>query len=140
MKELLEISKTHPIILFDGVCNLCNNFVQFVIARDPEGQFKFGTLQSVAAKEVLQHINLSTNDLSTVILIENEKVYTQSTVGLRVVKRLDTWLRFFYFLNYLPKSLRDFFYRIISKNRYNWFGQKDSCMIPTPELQSRFLS
>lgn len=139
MKELLEISNEHPILLFDGVCNVCNGFVQFVIERDPEKQFRFIALQSNTGKEILQHLNLSTEDLSTAILIENEKIYTQSTVGLKMIKRMNVWFSFLSFLIILPKSLRDFFYRIIANNRYKWFGQQDHCMIPTPELQSRFL-
>ena len=139
MKELLEISRSHPILLFDGVCNLCNGFVQYTIERDPEGQFRFAALQSDVGKNVLEHINLSPEDLSTAILIEDEKIYTQSTVGLRMIKKMNVWYRFLYFLIILPKPLRDFFYRIIANNRYRWFGEKESCMIPTPELQSRFL-
>jgi len=139
MKELLDISKKHPILLFDGVCNLCNGFVQFVIERDQEGLFKFAALQSDVGKNVLQHINLSTDDLSTAILIEDEKIYTQSTVGLKMIKKMNVWYRFLYFLIVLPKPFRDFFYRILAKNRYKWFGEKENCMIPSPELQSRFL-
>jgi len=139
MKELLEISKEHPILLFDGVCNICNGFVQFVIKRDPESQFRFAALQSDTGKEILQHFNLSTEDLSTAILIENKKIYTQSSVGLRMIKKMDVWFSFLSFLIILPKSFRDFIYRILARNRYKWFGQKDNCMIPTPELQSRFL-
>ncbi len=140
MKEVFKISKEHPILLFDGVCNLCNGFVQFTIERDPEGQFRFAALQSAIGKKVLEHIHLSPEDLSTAILIEDEKIYTQSTVGLKMIKKMDVWYRFLYLLIFLPKSFRDFFYRIIARNRYKWFGEKESCMIPTPELQSRFLN
>jgi len=87
----------------------------------------------------LEHINLSHDDLSTAILIEDEKIYTQSTVGLRMIKKMNVWYSFLYFLIILPKPIRDFFYRIIANNRYKWFGEKESCMIPTPELQARFL-
>ena len=139
MKELLEISKEHPILLFDGVCNLCNGFVQYAIERDPKGLFRFAALQSNEGKMVLEHIHLSPEDLSTAILIEEEKIYTQSDVGLRMIKKMNVWYRFLYFLIILPKPFRDFFYRIIANNRYKWFGEKESCMIPTPELQSRFL-
>jgi len=139
MKELFDISKKHPILLFDGVCNLCNGFVQYTIERDPEGQFRFAALQSDVGKEVLQHINLSTEDLDTAILIEDGKIYTQSTVGLRMIKKMNVWYSFIYFLIIFPKSFRDFFYRILARNRYKWFGEKETCMIPTPELQARFL-
>jgi len=139
MVDLLEISKKNPVLLFDGVCNLCNGFVQFVIERDTEEQFLFATLQSDLAAGVIQHLNLSTKDLSTAILIENEKIYTQSTAGLKTLKRLDTAYRHFSVLLFFPATARDLFYRFISNNRYKWFGKRDSCIIPTPALQARFL-
>ena len=139
MTELLEISKKNPVLLFDGVCNLCNGFVQFVIERDPNEQFLFVTLQSDSAAGIIQHLDLSTKDLTTAILIENGNIYTRSTAGLKTLKRLDTAYRHFSALLILPAALRDIIYRLISKNRYKWFGKKDSCMTPTPAFQSRFL-
>lgn len=139
MKELLEISKSHPILLFDGVCNLCNGFVQFVIERDPEGTFRFAALQSEEAQQLLEHFNLPTKDIFSVIIIENEKAYTRSTAALKMFGHMNGFWSVFSYLSILPVSFRDFFYNLIAKNRYRWFGQKDSCMIPTPELKSRFL-
>lgn len=139
MQSLVKISNEHPILLFDGVCNLCNWTVQFVIERDPDAQFKFASLQSEEGQELLQHFGLPQKDLSTVILIEKEKAYFRSTAALRMARHLKSPWKITYVLLILPTFIRDFFYKKIALNRYKWFGQKDSCMIPTPELQSRFL-
>ena len=140
MKSLIKISNEHPILLFDGVCNLCNGFVQFVIERDPEAQFKFAALQSEEGQELLQHFGLPQKELFSVILIENEKAYTRSTAALRMTMLLKSPWKIGYAFIILPKFIRDFFYKKIALNRYKWFGEKDSCMIPTPELKSRFLN
>lgn len=130
----------HPILLFDGVCNLCNGFVQFLIKRDPGGVFRFASLQSEAAEKLLDEKAPDLKDsLSTVVLIEGGQVYTHSDVALRVVRHLGgAWplLQVFYIL---PKPLRDAIYNFVARNRYRWFGKKDQCMVPTPELKSRFL-
>ena len=139
MKNLLEISKTHPILLFDGVCNLCNSSVQFVIKRDPKSKFRFAALQSEEGKQLLEYYNLPVEDIFSVILIEGEKVYTRSTAALRMLKHLGGGWSLFYFFIIIPRPIRDIVYKFIARNRYKWFGQKDSCMIPTPELQNRFL-
>ncbi len=126
------------IILFDGVCNLCNGFVQFVIRNDKSKKFKFGSLQSASAQHLLTKYDI-TNELKTVILISGGKVYYKSTAALKILKQLNFPLPILYFLILVPKFIRDYFYDIISRNRYKWFGQKDTCMIPTPELSSRFI-
>ena len=140
MESLIKISNKHPILLFDGVCNLCNGFVQFVIERDPNAQFKFAALQSEEGQELLQHFGLPQKDLFSVILIENEKAYTRSTAALRMTRLLKSPWKISYGFIILPTFFRDFFYKKIAINRYKWFGEKESCMIPTPELKSRFLS
>ena len=139
MKSLVKISNEHPILLFDGVCNLCNGFVQFVIERDPDAQFKFAALQSEKGQELLQHFGLPQKELFSVILIENEKAYSRSTAALRMTRLLKSPWKISYAFIILPTFIRDFFYKKIALNRYKWFGEKDSCMIPTPELKSRFL-
>ncbi|MEM6966214.1 MAG: thiol-disulfide oxidoreductase DCC family protein [Bacteroidota bacterium] len=139
MKELLEISKDHPILLFDGVCNLCNGFVQFVIERDPDGKFRFAALQSEEGKQLLKHFNLPVEDIFSVILIEDGQVYTRSTAALRMFKNMKGVYPMLYIFTIVPNTLRDTVYNFVARNRYRWFGQKDSCMIPTPELQRRFL-
>ena len=134
------MAEKHAIIFFDGVCNLCNGFVQFVIERDPEGYFQFSSLQSEAAKPYLQRCNISGEQLSSVVLIENETCYTQSTAALRILKKLGSGWTFFYAAIIFSKFLRDAVYGFIARNRYRWFGKQEACWLPTPELKSRFLS
>ncbi|HFB99811.1 MAG TPA: thiol-disulfide oxidoreductase DCC family protein [Phaeodactylibacter sp.] len=133
------MSQSHPILLFDGVCNLCNNSVQFVVKHDPNAKFRFAVIQSDVGQELLSHFNLPTQELFSVILIENKKAYTRSSAALQLLKNMDSWHRFFYAMIIFPKPIRDYFYKIIANNRYQWFGKKENCMIPTPELKARFL-
>ncbi|MEO8148451.1 MAG: DCC1-like thiol-disulfide oxidoreductase family protein [Bacteroidia bacterium] len=126
------------IILFDGVCNLCNGFVQFIIKRDQQSYFLFGSLQSNAATQLLQQFNSLGDKLSSVVLIENNMVYTQSTAALKVLKQLPRWKMFYAFI-ILPKFIRDGIYDLTAKYRYKIFGKRETCMVPTPELQSRFI-
>jgi len=127
-----------PIVLFDGVCNLCNGFVQWLIQRDPEAQFRFTSLQSPVGQALIQKYNL-TNDLGTVVLIHQDKAYTHSDVALQIVKMLGGAWPLLYIFHYVPSFIRNYIYNVIAHNRYRWFGEKDQCMIPTPELKSRFL-
>jgi predicted DCC family thiol-disulfide oxidoreductase YuxK len=127
-----------PIILFDGVCNLCNGAVQFVISNDPNKVFKFASLQSEFAQDFLKNHQLPTQKFDTLILIENDKVFVKSKAVFKIVKYLPkyNWLRIF---SFLPIVVSDFFYDIVSKNRLKWFGQRDSCWLPTEDLKERFL-
>ena len=129
----------HPIILFDGVCNLCNGAVQFVLKHDPEKQFMFASLQSEAGKQLLESKQLSSTELTSFILIENGELYSKSTAALKVAKRLNGAIKFLGIFIVIPAIIRDAVYNLIARNRYRWFGKKDACMMPTPELQSRFL-
>lgn len=129
----------HPVILFDGVCNLCNAYVQFVIRHDSVSQFRFAPLQSIQGIELLKKHQLPLNQLSTVVLSIGGNYYTKSDAALRILSRLSgVWKLAGVFL-ILPKAMRDFGYDLIAKNRYRLFGQKDACIIPTPELRERFL-
>ncbi len=127
------------IILFDGVCNLCNASVNFVIKHDKKAQFLFASFQSDAAKEILLHFNLENLNTDTVILVEDQKVYDKSTAALKIAKHLDGGFKAFYAFIVIPKFLRDWVYDFIAKNRYQWFGKRESCMIPSPEITNRFL-
>ncbi len=129
-----------PIVLFDGVCNLCNGAVQFIIRHDKNEKFLFASLQSEIGKRILSSNNLSRDDLKTFLLIEDERVYTKSTAALRVIKQLNGFISILYTFNVIPRFIRDSIYDLVAKNRYNWFGKKDECMIPTPQLKARFLS
>ncbi|KAA9345873.1 thiol-disulfide oxidoreductase DCC family protein [Adhaeribacter soli] len=127
------------IIFFDGVCNLCNGFVQFVIRYDKGGYFRFASLQSEEARPYLTGNGIDPSELGTVVLYENGKCYTRSTAALRIFRRLSgAWSLLFAGI-IIPSFLRDVVYNFVAHNRYRWFGQKESCMLPTPELRSRFL-
>lgn len=139
-EELLKLSDQHPIILFDGVCNMCDGFVQFVMKRDRKGAFRFAPLQSEAGQSLLQHFGLDENALDSVVLIENGKYYTKSTAPLRTAKRIGGVWALNYGFVIVPSPIRDWVYDFIAKNRYRWFGEKDSCMLPTPEVRARFLN
>lgn len=127
------------IILFDGVCNLCNGFVQFIIERDRNAIFKFAALQSDFGQAFLKSQNLNPLELKSIILIDDDKVYTQSTAALKIAKHLDGAWKIGYVFIIVPPFIRNSFYKIVAKNRYKWFGQKDQCMVPTPDLKARFL-
>ena len=128
-----------PIILFDGVCNLCNGAVQVAIERDPTAIFRFASLQSDFGQSILAQNVVDTEGGGTIILLENGKVYDRSTAALRVARQLSGWIKYLYVFIIVPKFVRDFVYRIIAKNRYRWFGKQESCWMPTKELKVRFL-
>jgi predicted DCC family thiol-disulfide oxidoreductase YuxK len=128
-----------PVILFDGVCNLCNGSVQFVIKHDKKNLFSFASLQSESGQKLLEAYSLPKTEFNSFVLIENGKAYTKSNAALMVAKKLHGPVRFLYGLKIVPAFIRNAVYNLIAKNRYKWFGKKDSCMIPTPSLQTRFL-
>lgn len=134
-----NIEQHQKIILFDGVCNLCEQSVQFVLRRDRKGIFKFASLQSTIGQQLLQHYGLNTTELSSFVLIDNGKAWTKSSGALRVAKYLSGGWKLLYVFNLLPRLLRDPVYNFIAANRYRWYGKKTSCWMPTPELRSRFL-
>lgn len=129
----------NAVILFDGECNLCNSSVNFVIDHDPDAYFKLGTLQSEKAKKKLGNYDLSRDEFQTVILIEDNTVYTRSGAALRIAKRLTGPIKLAWIFVILPRFIRDPVYNWIARNRYKWFGKRDQCRIPTPELMDRFI-
>lgn len=128
------------IILFDGVCNFCSGSVNFIIERDRAGYFKFAPLQSEIGERLLAKHDIDKNKTDSVILIEDEKVYTYSTAALRIARRLDGFWKYFYAFIVVPRPIRDFFYKLFAKNRYRLFGKQDACMLPTAEMRARFLA
>ncbi len=132
--------ESKSIILFDGVCNLCNASVNFVIKHDKKAQFLFASFQSDVAKEIMLHFNLKNLNEDTVILVEGYKICDKSTAALKITKRLDGGFKVFYAFIIIPKFLRDWIYSFIAKNRYDWFGKRESCMIPSAKLKNRFLA
>ena len=129
-----------PIILFDGVCNLCNSAVQFIIRHDKKNIFMFTSLQSEVGQKLLAQYNLPLDELNSFILIENNKAYTRSTGALKVAKKLNGIFPMLYSFIIIPKIFRNSIYDLVARNRYKWFGKKDECMIPTPQLKARFLN
>ena len=129
---------SRPIILFDGVCNLCSGSVQFVLKRDKKDLFRFASLQSKPGQELLDKFKLPANTFNSFVLAEGDKIYTRSTAALRVAKDLKG-LKWLYAFRFVPKFIRDGVYNLIAKNRYKWFGKKEECWVPSPELRSRFL-
>lgn len=128
-----------PIVLFDGVCNLCNGAVQFIVRRDPKAAFRFAALQSEAGAEVLCSLGEPADDLATMVLVENGRAYKRSSAALRIARRLRfPWPILVVFLA-VPPFLRDAVYAWIARNRYRWFGKQDACLVPTAELRERFL-
>lgn len=127
------------IIFFDGLCNLCNGAVQFVIKRDTQNHFQFASLQSEYATEELAKFNLEPLHGDSFVLLENDKVYQRSTAALRVARRLKGLWPMLYVFIIVPRFIRDAVYNYIAKNRYKWFGKKESCWVPTPELKEKFL-
>ncbi|MEM0992575.1 MAG: thiol-disulfide oxidoreductase DCC family protein [Bacteroidota bacterium] len=130
---------THPILLFDGVCNLCNGFVQFVIKIDPEAKLRFASLQSDAGRALLKEFDLPVADLKSVVLIYEGKAYTHSDAPLEATRHLGGLWPVFRVLKIVPRFIRDGIYNWIARNRYRWFGKQESCWMPTPDLQRRFL-
>lgn len=128
-----------PVILYDGVCGLCDRFVQFVITRDPSAKIRLAALQSESAKVLLQKFQLPATVLSTVVLIEEEKSYVKSAAVLRSLSYLGGAWKFFTILRIIPPPISDFVYDFVARNRYRWFGKFDACIIPSPEIRSRFL-
>lgn len=127
------------IILFDGVCNLCNSAITFVIARDKKARIKFAALQSVEGQELLKRYNLPQDSFNSFVLIKDGIVYTKSAAALKVCKHLTGFWPLLYGFIISPPFIRDGIYEWIAKNRYKWFGKKEQCMVPTPELSNRFL-
>ena len=135
----LDPVEPNQIILFDGLCNLCNGSVQFIINRDAKKQFRFASLQSSFGNHQLHKFGLATNQLYSIILIKEGRYLQKSNAALEIARNLDGLWPAIYLFKIVPLFLRDWAYDCIAKNRYSWFGKKDSCMIPTPELKSRFL-
>lgn len=127
------------IILFDGVCNLCNSSVQFVIKQDKDAKFKFASLQSESGQALLQKFNLPLNQFNSFIYIRGDKAIQRSAGALNVLKDLGGFWKLFYGFIIVPPFIRDFVYDYIAKKRYRFFGKRDFCMIPTPDLKKRFL-
>ena len=127
------------IVLFDGVCNFCNAAVNWVIERDKAEYFKFAALQSEIGQELTAKHGIDTAETDSIVLVEDEKVYTYSTAALRIARKLNGIWSWTYSFIIIPKPVRDLFYKLFAKYRYKLFGKQDACMMPTPEIRARFL-
>ena|SRR5690606_221821 len=138
MKNNLPENK--KIVLFDGVCNLCNNSVNYIIERDKNDIFRFASLQSEIGQELVSERGLDPNELQSMILIEpGIAYYRKSTAALEISGHLSGGISYLKYFSFLPEGLRDSIYDFIAGNRYKWFGKKDVCILPTANLQAKFL-
>lgn len=128
------------VVLFDGVCNLCDRSVQFILDRDPKQRFRFAALQSDKGQELLRNHGQSTGELNSIVLVEGGRCFVRSTAALRIARRLRWPWPMLYAAIVVPAPVRDWIYNWVAANRYRWFGKAESCRIPTPELRNRFLS
>jgi len=135
----MQENKEHKIILFDGVCNLCNSAVTFIIKKDKKNMFKFAALQSEMGLQLISKFNIDTKKVDSIILVDDERYYEKSAAALHISKELSGGYPLLYSFMVFPKFIRNWVYDYIAKNRYKWFGKKESCMIPTPDLKSKFL-
>lgn len=136
----MHVPATHGIVLFDGVCNLCDASVNYIIDHDSSGYFKLASLQSEPGQQILGHYALPVDYLDSLVLVEEGKVYVRSTAALRIARRLEGPVRILTIFLALPEPLRDVVYGWVARNRYRWFGKRDTCRLPTPELKERFLA
>jgi predicted DCC family thiol-disulfide oxidoreductase YuxK len=132
-------SLNQPIILFDGVCNLCNGSVLFIIKRDPKSKFRFASLQSELGMKLMHEYEFPQGELNSVLVVKDQKLFQKSSAALEIAKQLSGLWPMLYVFKIIPPFIRNSIYDWIASNRYRWFGKKDACMIPTPEVRSRFV-
>ena len=131
--------KDKKIILFDGVCNLCNGAVMFIIRRDGRDQFRFAALQSKPGNRIVNKYGIDTSKTDSVILVEEENYFVKSAAVLKIARNLSGGYPLLYGLMIFPKAIRDWIYDVVANNRYQWFGKRGECMVPTQELKAKFL-
>lgn len=129
----------HPVLLFDGVCNLCNGAVQWVLLRDKRDVFRFAALQSETGQDLLRRHQQDTLQYNTVIMVDGDRLYTHSDAVLEIARRLGFPWRLLFIFYYCPRSLRNAVYNWVARNRYRWFGKSQTCMLPRPEWQHKFV-
>ena len=134
----MSLSENNPILLFDGVCNYCNRWVNFIIRHDKKKKFRFAALQSEAGKKLLKQYNI-TEDADSAVLIYLGKVYLKSSTGLHILYHLGGIYSLAFVFIIVPAYIRDYYYDIIARNRYKWWGKRNECMIPSQDVKERFL-
>lgn len=130
----------NPVILFDGLCNLCSGAVNFIIRRDPSAKFRFAPAQSDAAKSLMARFDLSPEHSDSIVLVEGNHYFIKSTAALRICKKLKALWPLLYIFIIVPKPIRDYLYDIVANNRYGWFGKRKECMVPNISIEGRFLN
>lgn len=134
-----HLPKDKKIILFDGVCNLCDNSVQFIIKHDAKDVFRFASLQSEIGQQILKHIGINTSKVDSIVLyVPGEAYYIKAEAAMHIAKELNSWHKIISYLSFTG-SFGNFVYDYIAKNRYKWYGKKEECLIPSKELQDKFL-
>jgi predicted DCC family thiol-disulfide oxidoreductase YuxK len=137
----LDIPKHKKLILFDGVCNLCNSSIQFIIKNDKKNLFLFSPLQSNIGQKIIKSFNINTAEIDSVLLYSKKDGLSQkSTAALKIARQLGFPKNLLSVFFIVPRFIRDWIYQYIAKNRYKWFGKRDNCMVPTPDLQSKFIN
>jgi len=134
----MEIKK--KIILFDGICNLCIGSIQFIIKNDLNDKFRLASIQSKEGKEIIRRYSIDIIKNDSIILINNKNINYRSSAVLLILKQLVTFWRIFYVFYFIPYPIRDFFYFLVAKSRYNFFGKKNKCMVPDEKIKSKFLN
>ncbi|MFY0631134.1 MAG: DUF393 domain-containing protein [Flavobacteriaceae bacterium] len=137
----MKFTRNKKIILFDGICNLCNDSVIKVIKKDSKNVFLFAALQSNTGKQITKYLKINPSKIDSIILFEPEtgNYYIKSSAALRIMKEFSGIWKLMQIFTLLPNRFNNIFYDLVARNRYKWFGKKESCMIPTPELKAKFL-
>ena len=133
------VSNAFPVVLFDGVCNLCDRSVQFILDRDRDDAFRFASLQSETGRALMRDHQLDPDVLASVVLVEGGQAYTRSDAALRIARRLRAPWNALWGLRIVPRGLRDAVYDVVAARRYRWFGTREACRIPSPDVAARFL-
>lgn len=136
----MELPENKKIVLFDGVCNLCDASIQFISKHDKNDIFRFVSIQSELGQEIITYLGIDTSKTDSIILYEPKiAYYLKAEAALRIAKELKSWHSILYYFNGIPNIIKNSVYDFVAKNRYKWYGKKDACMIPTPELKAKFL-
>lgn len=132
-------NKQNDVVLFDGVCNLCNDAITFIIKRDKKNHYRFAALESDIGAMYLKKHHINPQEMDSIILIRGERAYTKAGAALRIAQKMSGLWPLLYAFIIIPKFISNAVYDYIARNRYQWFGKKESCMIPTPQLRDKFL-
>lgn len=133
------MTENGAIVLFDGVCNFCSGSVLFIIKHDPKGYFRFAALQNKAGEQIMEEYGVGIDRPESIILVENDRLWYRSAAALRIARKLRRGWPLFYGFIIVPPVIRDFFYNVVARNRYRWFGKKEACFVPTQKIRERFI-